>query len=194
METIINLDYALFELINVKMSNAFFDFFLKWMRNEWIWVPFYTFIIAFFFFNYGKKGYWWLLFCLLTFATSDTVSSRIIKKSVERLRPCRNPEVAHVIPRIRCGSGFSFTSSHATNHFAIATFLALTIGSIIRGIRKPLWIWAGIIAIAQVYVGVHFPLDVLCGSALGIGIGYMWSKILRVYKPHLLSLINSGYV
>lgn len=186
MEAILNADYELFHLINGSLSNPFFDFWLKWMRNEWIWFPLYVFIISFFIYNYGRNAYWLILFCFLTVGTSDTVSSQLIKKTVKRERPCRNEAIHNPVVRIRCGSGYSFTSSHATNHFAIAVFLTLTLGRVIKRIGIPLITWAAIIGFAQIYVGVHFPLDVLTGSLIGIGIGWLWSYVFMKYYHHIL--------
>ncbi|MBK9689235.1 MAG: phosphatase PAP2 family protein [Saprospiraceae bacterium] len=141
---------------------------------------------CFFIYNYGKNAYWLILFCFLTFGTSDSVSSQLIKKTVKRERPCRNSAVEHPVVRIRCGSGYSFTSSHATNHFAIAVFLSLTMGGVFRKIRIPLILWALVIGISQIYVGVHFPLDVACGSIIGIAIGWLWAKVFMNYYGKIL--------
>lgn len=187
MESIIQMDYRIFEWINLGWSNPFFDFVLKWMRNEWIWIPFYTFIISFSIFNFGKKSYWLILFCIINFGTTDIVSSHLIKKNVERLRPCRNEtiELKHVL--VRCGSGYSFTSSHATNHFGLASFLSFSLGIFIKKVRIPLFIWAAIISISQVYVGVHFPLDILCGSIIGTIIGIFWAYwYMKFYGQNLI--------
>jgi undecaprenyl-diphosphatase len=81
--------------------------------------------------------------------------------------------------RVKCGNAYSFTSSHATNHFAIATFLSLTLGKRFKKIKWPLLTWAGMICLAQVYVGVHFPLDVFCGAILGMIIGWLWSFVFN---------------
>jgi membrane-associated phospholipid phosphatase len=187
LDTILQLDYFLFDFINQKLSNSFFDFFLKWMRNEFIWTPFYIFIIAFFIYNYGKKSYWLVLFSILTVTCSDAISSHLIKKNVQRLRPCRDVSIEHISVRVKCGSAFSFTSSHATNHFAIASFLSFTLGLYQKKIRLPLFLWAFIICISQVYVGVHFPLDVTCGAILGLGIGYGVATIFNRFYGYLLS-------
>jgi undecaprenyl-diphosphatase len=87
---------------------------------------------------------------------------------------------------VRCGSGFSFTSTHATNHFAVATFLIMTLGQSFRNIKLWLWSWASIIAFSQVYVGVHFPLDVIAGGILGIIIGRIWAMLFDRYYGQVL--------
>ena len=186
MQEILQWDITLFEAINRGWSNAFFDWILPWWRNSFFWLPFYVFFIAFLFFNYGRKAYWVLLFTLLTVMTSDLTSSHLIKKNVQRLRPC-NDAYMEVIERVRCGSGYSFTSSHATNHFALATFWALTLGIEIPKTKMWFWLWAGTISLAQVYVGVHYPLDILVGSMLGFCIGWIYAFLFWKYYPDVFS-------
>ena len=184
---IINWDIQGFEAINTGLSSDFLDAFLPWMREPLFWIPLYVFIVAFIFFNFGKRGIWFVLFITLTVSNSDVVSSRLIKKQVERLRPCNDENVA-VIKRVRCGSGYSFTSSHATNHFAIASFMASTLGLYFKRYRGGLWVWAAIISLAQVYVGVHYPLDILGGALLGTLIGQFWALLFRKYYGNSLQI------
>lgn len=182
---IIKWDISLFEYINNDLGNSLFDLIFPWLREPMLWVPFYTFLIAFVFLNYGKKAYWFVIFVILTFASADLISSRAIKKTIKRSRPC-NTEMINTIERVQCGSGYSFTSSHAANHFSVATFLFMTLGQIFKKINKWLWLWAASIALAQVYVGVHFPLDVLGGGILGIILGKFWSLLFLKYYSHVL--------
>jgi membrane-associated phospholipid phosphatase len=188
MEFLLELDYRVFEFINQGLSNDFFNFFLKWMRNEWIWAPLYVFIISFCIYNFGKKAYWLVLFLLLTVSISDTVSSRLIKKTVKRERPCRNEAIENPNVLIKCGKGFSFTSSHATNHFAIASFLVFTLGQFYKKIKWPLLIWAFLIGFSQIYVGVHFPLDVLAGSIVGYCIGRLAALLFNKQYGYTLTV------
>ncbi len=182
---IIKWDISLFEFINHDLSNGFFDMLLPWLREPLFWVPFYIFLISFVFFNFGKKAYWFVIFVILTAASADLISSRAIKKTIKRIRPC-NTEMLQIVERVHCGAGYSFTSSHAANHFAVATFLIMTIGQILPKIKKWLWLWAASIALAQVYVGVHFPLDVLAGGILGVVLGRLWSMLFLKYYGHVL--------
>ncbi len=185
--SIINWDIHLFEMINTGMSSNILDMILPWMRAPLFWIPLYVFLIAFVLFNFGKKGFWLILFITMTVSTSDIVSSRLIKKSVERLRPCNDTSI-NVVKRVRCGGGYSFTSSHATNHFAVASFLFSTLGLHFRRYRFWLWIWAAIISFSQVYVGVHFPLDILAGAIIGTLIGQFWVFIFNKYHRHTLNI------
>ncbi len=174
MSTLIELDQELFFIINQNWQNAFFDAVLAYWRNKYFWIPLYLFMLSFILINLKWKGWYMILGIALTIGIADTTSSKLIKPTIKRLRPCRDLEIkdqVHVI--VHCGSGYSFTSSHATNHFALATFLILTLGAVFKWIRIPLLLWAATISIAQVYVGVHYPLDIIGGALLGTLIGIL---------------------
>lgn len=168
------LDTTLFYWINSVGSNSIFDFLLPLFRERWFWAPFYLFILVFTLQNFGRrKGMIVVLGLVLAVGLADYTSSTLIKKNVQRLRPCNDPAVrALVVQRVSCGSGYSFTSSHAANHFAAAVFLSMVLGARISRIGKGLLLWAAAIAYSQVYVGVHYPGDVLGGALLGSGIGW----------------------
>jgi len=142
-------------------------------------MPFYLFLISLVWINFPKKAIFFLLSMVLCIFLSDTISSEWIKKSVKRIRPCKQEVLAQEVQLlVHCGSGYSFPSSHAANHFALSVFLMIGLGKIWRWIKIPLLIWAGLISFAQVYVGVHFPLDVIGGAILGALIGW---GIARMY-------------
>ena len=111
-----------------------------------------------------------------------------------RVRPCRDLSVAQQIRFfvVYCPGSSSFTSSHATSHFAQAMFFFLTLKSVAGKWAWLFFAWAFSIAYTQVYVGVHYPFDVFCGALLGCGIGFL---IARLYtrqfgKPGAYSKIN----
>jgi membrane-associated phospholipid phosphatase len=173
LELLNNIDHQLFLLINRGMVNEFFDFLLPLMRSKFFWSPLYLFLIVYILkTNNTKTGLLTIAFLLITFALGDFISAGIFKESFQRLRPCNEPEfMAYVRNVVGCGSGFSFVSSHATNHFALAVFLGLYFSDF-KWIGRLFIAWASIISFAQVYVGVHFPFDVMAGMFLGIGIAY----------------------
>jgi len=180
MDIIQNIDRTIFHWINQSISNDFFDFFFPLIREKHIWLPLYLFLIAFFIFNFKTKGIVILLFAFLAVGISDFTSSSIIKPAVERLRPCNDTGTnPHIIPRVKCGKGYSFPSSHASNHFAIGTFFFLIFLSISKKFSYFFLVWALLISIAQVYVGVHYPLDIFTGMILGSLIGFIE---FRFYK------------
>jgi membrane-associated phospholipid phosphatase len=173
MEYLLYLDKEIFVIINQNISNPVFDVLLVFMRNRIVWIPLYFFIASFLTFNLGKKGLTILLFALITGGFSDYMSSSIIKPLVARPRPCNEKAFEiKVISRIDCGGAYSFPSSHATNHFALGMFFFLFFRKIIKKYASLFLIWAGLIAFSQVYVGVHYPLDVIGGAILGSTIGW----------------------
>ncbi len=168
MDYLLQLDESIFILINRTWQNSFFDWLLPYWRNKYFWLPAYFLFTLLLFLKVGKKGVPLLLFLGLTVTGSDLTSSFLIKESVQRIRPCNDPIFQeNVFLRAPCGSGYSFTSSHAANHFAIATFLILALGLQLKRWRYGLLLWAVSIGFAQVYVGVHYPLDVLSGFIVG---------------------------
>ena len=180
---VISLDHQAFVFINKTMSNGLFDAILPYIRIKYFWIPFYVFIASFIFFNYKDNKFIFFGFLILAMALADQTSSNLIKNYVKRVRPCNLEKLEYVtIERIRCRQSYSFTSSHATNHFALASYLLITLGSYLLIFRWPLLIWAGIISFAQVYVGVHFPLDIVFGAILGCLIGWICGTLQTHYQ------------
>ncbi len=155
------LDTSLLHFIQEQLANPVLDFLCIWGRKSWIWSPLYLGVIIFWIKN--KNHFFWPLFlgALLLFGLTDYTSASIIKPWVGRLRPCQENGLL-LRQLVVCGNGFSFPSTHATNHFALAFFFF----SFVK--RTPVWfIWAGFIAFSQMYVGVHYFTDVLAGALLG---------------------------
>jgi len=181
MEWLLELDKSLFGYINQTWQTDWQNFLWPLWRNKLFWVPFYVFLLFFLVQNLRQKTWIILLGLTLTVVVTDTLSSQLLKKNIKRPRPCHLPAseqpVHLLIPR---GSGYSFTSSHATNHFGVAAFLFVTLGTLLGRYRWWLIFWAATIAYAQVYVGVHYPMDVLSGGLLGWVIGRTIAKL----TPH----------
>ncbi len=170
LETVLQWDQAIFKFINDEFTNAFFNWLLPILRDKHIWVPLYVFILAFLWINYKMEGLVITLFIGLTILISDQMSSSLIKHLVERERPC-NDAAIQVNLLVHCGPGYSFTSSHATNHFAFSAFLASLFGRRFIWVSVVAYLWAFVISYSQIYVGVHYPFDIVGGAILGIIIG-----------------------
>lgn len=192
MSEIIQFDEYLFRIINQLGQNDFFDFILPFWRNKINWIPLYLVLISILIYKLKTQSLYLLLAIGVTIGISDTLSSKIIKKTVKRERPCRADgvqETARVL--VHCGGGYSFTSSHATNHFALAIFLILSTSGIFYKWRWLLLPWAFFVAYAQVYVGVHFPLDVFFGAMLGSVVAYL---VYKIYSYILISFNHKKVV
>jgi undecaprenyl-diphosphatase len=154
---------------------------MPYLRNSFYWAPLYLFLLVFAPLNFKSRGWWWILFFLCTICITDITSSRIIKETFERLRPCQDPDfLEHVRLLVnRCSGGYSFTSSHAANHFGMATFLYMTARPLIRNWALLAFLWAAAICYAQIYVGVHYPFDILGGAFVGVLAGLITGRFFN---------------
>lgn len=167
-------DQWLFIQINSEQSNSFFDGIMPYIRNAYIWAPLYLFLLVLIPMNF-RRGGWWCVIFLCTVSLCDMTSSNLFKEVFQRLRPCRDPDFLYNVRLVvdRCGGNFSFTSNHAANHFGMATFIMVTLRSYFKRWVWFAYLWAALIGYAQVYVGVHYPLDILGGAVIGVGYGWM---------------------
>lgn len=162
---LIELDTQAFYFINRSLQNWFFDFVMPVITdlNHYRFVVVLAFVLVVWMIVRGKPNVRLAAILLVVaVALSDQINSFVLKSIFERPRPC------HVLPNVHllvgCGKGFSFPSSHAVNNFAGAFILAYCIP------RYRWWFWsiATIVIFSRVYVGVHYPLDVLVGALIGI--------------------------
>jgi undecaprenyl-diphosphatase len=177
LDTLRHIDCALFNWINHGLANPILDMVCPILRNKLTWIPLYVFLAFLFYKQYGSKLFWIAAFAGVTLLITDQISSSLIKPLVHRLRPCNNPAIGARLLLSYCGAGYSFVSSHAANHFGIAFFL-------IPFLREKflhsvlLVLWAALVSFSQVYVGVHFPMDVVAGALLGAFVGFAMAKVL----------------
>jgi membrane-associated phospholipid phosphatase len=175
LDWISHIDQQIFFQINHCMSNSLFDTIMPWIREKFTWVPLYALVLYLIIRKHKAQTVWVIGFAILTLILADQISAHLIKPWVGRLRPCNNPNISDMVHlRVACGSGFSFVSSHATNHFALAIYFISVFAKPSNRFYVTLFFlfWAALISFAQVYVGVHYPLDVLSGAVIGSAIGY----------------------
>lgn len=161
-------DQQAFTYLNETIANPVLDFLCPILRNKLTWIPLYALLAWYFYQRYGIKNLLLLVAGTgLTVLITDQVASSLIKPYFHRLRPCNEAALHARLLLDACGNGYSFISSHAANHFGMAFFFSFFFE------RK--WIaavvllsWAFAVSFSQVYVGVHYPLDVTVGAFLGI--------------------------
>lgn len=191
MNRILEVDKHLFSILNGQWHNRFLDWLMPYMRQSEIWLPLYIFLLVFILMNVKKSG-WLILLCICTVAITDILSSHIIKELVFRARPCHDPDVAEYLRFLvsYCPQSSSFTSSHAANHFCMAVFLSISLKPVVGRWIYISYFWAFIIAYAQIYVGVHFPLDVFCGALVGCITGTIMGKLYNKIAGNLILANN----
>ena len=119
---------------------------------------------------------------------ADLLGTYAFKETIQRLRPCNEPLLREQVRLViqRCPGGYSFVSNHAANHFGLATFMVITFRAVFKGWIYLAYVWAILISFAQVYVGAHYPLDIMGGALLGTAAGYLTASVFRANFGTLL--------
>jgi membrane-associated phospholipid phosphatase len=193
-QSLIYFDHWLFSKINQHWTNSFFDTVFPFLREAGLWIPFYLFLLVFTTINFGRKAWFWCFTLIMTAIISDLISSHLVKNLIFRYRPCQNESMQEQVRVLvsYCPQNSSFTSSHACNHFATAVFLFFTLKQSSRWWGL-VFLWAFSIGYAQIYVGVHYPLDVIGGIILGCIIGYgMYVFFLKQFGALSLKQYHSN--
>jgi len=188
-ETIKNLDRNLFLFLN-SHHNDQLDYAMAWLSDEYIWIPFYLALITLVIYYYRKDS-WIILLALILLVTASDQLSGLIKHTVCRYRPCHNSLLAGLVHTLKgCGGLYGFVSSHAANTFALATFMTMLMKSRYEYAGWLLFAWAGAVSYSRIYLGVHYPADVLGGAFLGIVLGYSLFKLTNYFinKPKTVAL------
>jgi len=166
LELLNQLDQQLFLFLNQFHSKGL-DIFMGIITDKKPWIPFYALIIWFLFWKYHRKAISMIVAIVITIALCDQFASGFCKPFFARLRPCYNEEIKHLIHLVGgCGGNFGFISSHSANTFGLATFLFLLIKNDFPQVRW-MFAWAAVVSYSRVYVGVHYPGDVLVGALSG---------------------------
>lgn len=187
METLEQWDRALFLFLN-GLNHEFLDMPMYIMTKAWCWIPVFVFLIFQVYRRYPVRKHLILVLLgvIVCVGANDLISYRGFKLNVKRYRPTHNLEIGHQVHTVNDFNGneyrggkYGFLSSHAANYFGIATYCFLALGS-----SKKYWwlfLWAGLIVYTRIYLGVHYPSDILCGGLLGVLVGWITFKLLQPY-------------
>lgn len=175
-EWINHADIAFFLWLNGQ-HKPFLDGFYSLFTSKELWFPFYLVLLLLFIKKYRRQAFWVILLLVIAIVLADQFSN-LFKHGIERLRPSHEPALAGKVHNTFVGRGgqFGFVSGHAANAFALTVFL----GKLVR--RRAVWLlmvaWALLTVYSRIYVGVHYPLDVICGGTMGTLIGWGMYRLL----------------
>jgi len=177
IDFLINLDHQLFFFLN-GLHTDWLDTFMYWFTNKHIWIPFYLVLIVWIIKTFKMKSVIYILGILAAVGLADFIISGVMKPFFERYRPSRDPEFEGMVHIVRghTGGRYGFASSHAGTAFALATFVYLLFREKFKWIIL-VFVWASIMAYTRVYLGVHFPGDILVGGIIGAVLGYGFYKL-----------------
>jgi len=178
------LDQQLFLFLN-SINSPFWDQVMHILTGKIIWVPLYLAILIYIGVKYKRKFLIILLFIILAATMADQISV-FIKNMVLRPRPCYEPLLDGLVHTFNgeCGGQYSFVSSHATNSFNVALLSLLFIRK--RWFTISIISWALVIGYTRIYLGVHYPGDVICGSLLGAFTGWLNYKLYMLTDKKIL--------
>lgn len=169
MDFLYSLDLAIFYFFNHTISTGFLDRFFSIITDVNKWYIAYVILVGIAFFKGGRKGKIAVIGLILLIIVTDQTGYRLLKETIERIRPCN--ALTDAITPVGCAGGFSFPSNHALNNFAAAVFL-------LRLFPAYKWTFltvATLVALSRIYLGVHYPSDVVGGALIGAAFGYLFS-------------------
>jgi membrane-associated phospholipid phosphatase len=176
METLQAIDRHLFELIHVHFKQVILDVLCPILRDKRTWIPLYGFLLfSLYKKNTLRKAGYYLLFVVFLILASDLLCAKVLKELFHRLRPCQDTLLSGIaMPLVHCSETYSFPSCHAMNHFSLAFFFSVTL---FRQWSAWLILWAASVGFSQVYVGVHYPMDIAAGAFFGWGLGKIFQLL-----------------
>lgn len=164
------LDQQLLLFLN-SFHSPFWDQLMWLVSSTVFWIPMYMAILIVLGIKYRRKIAVLILLIIIAITLSDQLSV-VTKNSFQRLRPCHEPALEGMVHIVkgRCGGQFGFVSSHASNMFNVAFLSLLLIRR--KWFTYSIILWAALVGYSRIYLGAHYPGDVICGSALGALIGW----------------------
>ena len=181
MESLSTIDSDLFLFLN-GLHADWMDKVMLLVTDMWVWFPIYLLLIYWAVRQYGKRCWWVFLAVALVVLCSDQLALHVCKPLFHRLRPCYNIDFQDLIhlPKGMAGGKYGFVSSHAANTFAVAAFLTPALRKYHPGI--PLFLWALLSSYSRIYIGYHYPGDILCGAVLGELVGLAFWKAFQIVQ------------
>ena len=183
------LDQQLFLFLN-SLHSPGWDKVMVLISAKLTWVPLYLFILVLLAIKYKRSLVLIIPVIILTITAADQLSVHAFKEVFMRLRPCHEPSLEGLVHTVndKCGGMYGFVSSHAANSFAAAV---LSIGLLRKKWFTVLMItWAVLVSYSRVYLGVHYPGDIIAGAALGALLGYVFYKLYFYFDDRIVYNAN----
>lgn len=178
IEEILKLDSKLFLYLN-NLGTPEFDSFWTTLSKIEANILMYLFLICLFFYVQKIRPKFLNVFCLMfvivLMITITDQGANLFKDSFQRLRPCYNESIKDSLRLVKenCGGKYGFFSAHASNSFSLAIFFGLLFKNRIRYIILITIVYASLISYSRIYLGVHFPIDIIIGSTFGLCVGFI---------------------
>lgn len=186
VEKLLSLDTELFVFLN-SLGSETYDGLWSFITKQSNWIPLFLLLLYVIFKKLGAKQTLYLLLFVAVLVTFTDQMTNVFKNGFQRLRPCNNPEIKSFIRIVQFRGSFSFFSGHASNSMAVATLLYFTL----RQYFKYFWLlflWPFIFAYSRIYLGLHYPLDILSGYLFGFTSGFLMYKVYKMAQQKYFPL------
>jgi undecaprenyl-diphosphatase len=180
IEKILSLDQQAFVFLN-GLGSEKFDAFWLFITNQSNWTLFFVTVLYFIHKKIGIKQTLFIMLFISVLVTFTDQTTNLIKNAVQRLRPCNNEAIMGTIRIVKSSETFSFFSGHATNSMAVATFLFLLFKSKFKYLGF-LFLWPLVFAYSRIYLGLHYPLDIISGYIFGAFSGFLFYKLYGFFQ------------
>lgn len=178
MNFLLEIDKRILLFLN-GMHSPLMDEIMWFFSRVPVWIPLYILLVVFIVLKFGKKSWLIIPIIALLIACSDQTSVHFFKNVFHRLRPSHEPSLEGLLHFVHNYHGglYGFISSHASNTFALATFLSLLFRK--KWFSWTIFVWAGIVSYSRIYLGVHYPGDVVCGALWGVLLAIIFFALYR---------------
>jgi undecaprenyl-diphosphatase len=183
LEQLILFDKQIFLFLN-GLGAPWLDHLMFFISRTFVWVPLYL-LLAYWIYKWQGKQLWLVVLCaVLCVVLTDQITSSFMKPYFERLRPSHDPQIVALVHVVNEHRGYyhGFASSHAANTFGLASLLFFLFWR-----RQPwikwLFVWAAVVSYSRIYLGLHYPGDIMVGALLGVGCGYLCAKLYDYLLP-----------
>ncbi len=186
LEQLLQYDKELFLFLNNLGSDTWDGLWLV-ITNKWSFIPLYALLLFLIHKKFGMKTMWMAIVVIALMITFTDQITNLFKHTFKRPRPCREEDLLEVIRYLasRCGR-YGFFSGHSSNSMAAAVFAGLLLKPYYKNLIFILLFWSSVVAYSRIYVGVHYPLDIVCGLTFGAISGFMFYKLLVFLKKKYL--------
>jgi undecaprenyl-diphosphatase len=186
LEWLNGIDTSIFLFLN-GMNHPSFDPVMAAISGKWIWIPLYLFLVGMLILRYKKASWKIIAAMLLVFAITDLASVHLFKNVFLRLRPCHEPTLSGLVHLVngKCGGSYGFVSSHAANTFGLAMMILFFFRKSIPWLGYGMVVWAAVVSYSRIYLGVHYPGDILGGALLGTMAAWGVWRLLILTSPDL---------
>ncbi|MFT5254454.1 MAG: undecaprenyl-diphosphatase [Flavobacteriales bacterium] len=186
LDKLLSLDSRLLVYLNGLGSETYDGLWLM-ITKQLYWTPFFLLLLYVIYKKIGIKQFLYVVFFITLILLFTDQVTNLFKNGFQRLRPCNSPDINTIIRVVKTSGSYSFFSGHAANSMAVASFIYLLMKPHFKYLFL-LFLWPLVFAYSRIYLGLHYPIDILCGYLFGIFSGYTFYKLHQYFQKKYFPL------